>query len=91
MPEEEKHQALPVAGYTEQSGRNVTIVNQNKRMEELTLRQLDWLKTLPDVDQRWLAIGRTHIEQGFMAINRAVFKPQRVSLSEDAEAGDVQA
>lgn len=25
------------------------------------------------VDRRWLAIARTNIEQGFMALNRAVF------------------
>jgi hypothetical protein len=38
-----------------------------------------------NVDQRWLAIGRTHIEEAFMAINRAVFQPQRVKLPEDAQ------
>lgn len=59
-------------------------------MEERVLRQLDWLKTMPDIDQRWLAIGRTHIEQAFMAINRAIFKPQRVSLPENGQAGDTQ-
>ncbi len=31
----------------------------------------------------WLAIARTQIEQGFMALNRAVFKPGRVRLAED--------
>ena len=30
--------------------------------------------------KRWLAIGRTHIEQGFMAINRAIFRPDRVEI-----------
>lgn len=91
MTEESKHDALPVAGYTQQSGRNVALVNANKEMEERILRQLDWLKTVPEVDQRWLAIGRTHIEEAFMAINRAIFKPQRVALPEDVEAGDAQA
>lgn len=36
-----------------------------------------------EFDQRWLAIGRTHLEQGFMAINRAVFRPQRIELPEE--------
>jgi hypothetical protein len=60
-------------------------VNENKKMEEQVLRQIDMLagdKHLA-VDQRWLAIGRTAIEQGFMAINRAVFKPGRVKLLGD--------
>ncbi len=74
---------LPVAGYRPQSMRAVDIVNGHKRMEERVLRCLDALKDEPDIDQRWLAIGRTHIEQGFMAINRAVFQPPRITLSED--------
>jgi hypothetical protein len=34
-------------------------------------------------DARWIAIARTHIEQGFMALNRAIFKPERVKLETD--------
>lgn len=69
---------LPVQGYTDQSQENVDLVNANKRIEEKVLRQLDLMAGLSDVDKRWLAIARTHIEQGFMAANRAVFKPERL-------------
>lgn len=71
---------LPVAGYSPQSETNVERVNLNKRLEEQVLRALDVLAEQPDIDKRWLAIGRTSIEQGFMAVNRAVFKPGRVEL-----------
>jgi hypothetical protein len=77
-----EHQALPVHGYKPQSSTNVEMVNKNKETEECVLRILDDLKTR-DVDQRWLAIGRTHIEEGFMAINRAIFQPKRASLGSD--------
>ena len=77
------HQPLPVSGYTAQSDSRVEMVNENKAIEERVLRRLDELKGL-NVDQRWLAIGRTHIEEAFMAINRSVFQPQRVKLPEDA-------
>lgn len=77
-----EHQPLPVAGYTTQSDDKVATVNENKQIEEEVLQQLDALKERSDVDQRWLAIGRTHIEQGFMAVNRAVFQPQRVKLND---------
>lgn len=30
----------------------------------------------PNVDQRWLAIAKTHIQEGFMALVRAVTKPE---------------
>lgn len=77
------HQALPVQGYKPQSQATVDTVNANKQAEERTLRILDALKADPSVDQRWLAIGRTHIEQGWMAVNRAVFQPARARLPED--------
>ncbi len=77
------HNGLPVSGYTSQSNAAVEQVNSHKVLEERVLRVLDELKARPDVDQRWLAIGRTSIEQGFMAVNRAVFKPGRIDLPED--------
>lgn len=78
-----KHDGLPVAGYQPQSTLSVAIVNANKAMEEGVLRQLDAMTDAQRFDQRWVAIARTAIEQGFMAMNRAVFKPSRVKLPED--------
>jgi len=34
-------------------------------------------------DERWLAVARTHFQEGYMALNRAVFQPQRIKLPED--------
>jgi hypothetical protein len=70
---------LPVSGYTTQPQSAVDLVNSNKELEEIVLRRLDALAQ-QGVDGRWLAIGRTHIEEAFMAINRSIFKPQRVKL-----------
>ncbi len=78
------HQPLPVAGYVSQPDERLALVNSNKIDEEYTLRVLHLLAKDGDIDPRWLAIGRTHIEQGFMAVNRAIFRPQRVKLPEDA-------
>lgn len=75
------HDGLSVAGYKPQSQSAVDLVNVNKRLEEQLLRHLD--SFAGDIDKRWLAIGRTHVEQAFMAINRAVFKPDRVTLPDD--------
>lgn len=73
-----KHEGLPVAGYRAQNGEAVELVNRNKLAEERILRILDELATIEAVDKRWLAIGRSQIELGFMAANRAIFKPGRV-------------
>jgi hypothetical protein len=74
------NKGLPVAGYRDQSNDAVALVNGNKIIEEQALRILDDLAARDDVDKRWLAIGRTAIEQGFMAVNRSIFKPERVKL-----------
>ena len=83
MSETKKHDGLPVAGYRQQPQWAVDAVNSNKEIEEGTLRILDSLAENPEVDKRWLAIGRTQLEQAFMAINRSIFKPARVILPED--------
>lgn len=70
--------SLPVSGYKDQSAASIDKVNENKQIEEEVLRILDSLEADEAVDQRWLAIGRTHIEQGFMAVNRSIFKPDRL-------------
>lgn len=77
------HEGLPVAGYTKQSMTAVDQVNANKAVEERVLRIIDWLQKTGEGDPRWLAIARTDLERGFMALNRAVFKPTRIKLPED--------
>lgn len=84
-----KDGALPVSGYKPQTQEKVAIVNGFKEDEERLLRSIENLQArlLADgtrmADGRWLSVGRTHVEQGFMAINRAIFQPGRVTLSED--------
>ncbi len=78
-----QHTGLPVAGYQPQSTERVDLVNENKRLEEEVLRMLDRLAVSKHCDGRWLAIGRTSIEKGFMAVNRAVFQPSRIALPGD--------
>jgi hypothetical protein len=74
-----EHEGLPVHGYQPQPDWAVAQVNSNKQAEERILRTIDALIGL-NVDKRWLSIARTHIEQGFMAMNRAIFKPTRIDL-----------
>jgi len=58
-------------------------VKDHRQIGERILRILDRYETSPETDKRWLAIGRSCIEQGFMAINRAVFEQNRTELPED--------
>jgi hypothetical protein len=48
------------------------------RLQELTdeLRAISLRSPLPNnVDPRWLAIGRTHLQEGLMALVRSVTQP----------------
>lgn len=85
------NQGLPVAGYTPQSDLRVAVVNNHKEAEERVLRLIDIAKANPDNDQRWVAVAKTQIEQGFMALNRAVFQPKRIGLPEDTVGSGVGA
>lgn len=82
MTKENKvHQPPPVAGYVPLDDKVVQVVNKHKIMEETLLRMFDQYKLVSEIDQRWLAIARTHLEESFMALNRSVFKPQRIDLT----------
>ena len=73
-----------VLGYTPHHADTVGVVNRNKQFEEHLLRLCDEFRSREDrYDARWVSVAVTHFEQGFMALNRAVFKPQRIRLPED--------
>lgn len=80
-----KHLGLPVHGYQAQSADKVAVVNVNKELEELVLRQLDKMKRTPEFDQRMIAKAFTDVQQAFMWANRAVFQPARIALPGDNE------
>jgi hypothetical protein len=81
------HDPLPVEGYRPQAADCVALLKEVTKAEERVLRLLDAMADMPNLDRRWLAIGRTDIERGFMAAVRTVFRPDRVRLPGDGEAG----
>ena len=90
----EQHEGLPVSGYRPQTSDAVSLVNQNKEMEERVLRQIEAIARTFEPQREgegvrygWLSVARQHVEQGFMALNRAVFNPTRVALPEDQQQG----
>lgn len=80
----------PIKGYRQLSAVELEMINEFKNAEEELLRALDKMVG-SEVDQRWLSIGRTHLEQAFMAINRSIAKPGRVVLAVDLLRSDKDA
>ena len=79
-------EGLPVAGYQPQSDHRIATVNRNKEYEERLLRLCDELRKDSEFDQWFVNIAVQHFQQGFMALNRAVFQPTRIKLPEDENA-----
>jgi hypothetical protein len=80
---------LPVKGYTAQTEDKIVLVDQSKMIEELALRQVDRHVAMENVDQRFVALARTHLQEAFMCLNRAVFQPQRLDDSQMNGAEDL--
>lgn len=84
-------EGLPVHGYVDQPQSAIDLVNTLKLAEESLLRMMDEMRDKGhQYDQRWLAIARTQLEQGYMALNRSIFKPTRVKLPGDGQLTDEQ-
>jgi len=64
-----------IKGYRTLTNEEVGLINLIKSEGEVISLLVDRIKALPDVDQRWVSIGVTQLQQGFMALTRAVAKP----------------
>lgn len=62
-----------IEGYRDLNEGEIEAMNRLKLIEKDVLRILT---ELPNPDGRWLAIGKTHIQQGFMAAVRSIAKPE---------------
>lgn len=70
---ENQHRAIK--GYRELNESEIEAMNEIK-MKGAELGDLvEKLKSNTDLDLRWISIGATHLQQGLMALTRAVAKP----------------
>lgn len=67
-----------ITGYRQLTDAEAAVMNNIKlRACEIgaLVEQLQNLALHPDIDQRWVAIGATDLQKGFMALTRAVARP----------------
>jgi hypothetical protein len=64
-----------ITGYRTLSENEIQSINYVKSIGSDIESLVNQLKMLPDVDQRWISIGVTQLQQGLMALTRAVAKP----------------
>lgn len=64
-----------ITGYRDLSQDDIDVMNLLKDKEQEVLAIVEGLNKAVSYDKRWVAIGRTQIELGFMAAVRAVARP----------------
>lgn len=69
------NQHKQITGYRDLSQDEIDTMNIIKELGAQIETQVDSLAATPGLDQRWVAIGKTHMQQGLMALVRAVAQP----------------
>ena len=63
-----------IKGYRDLSKEEIDAMNHIKQLATEVGSALDVLTNLP-IDQRWLSIGRTDLQKGFMSVIRSIAQP----------------
>ena len=72
MENQHKH----IKGYRDLSEKEISLMNKIKDAGTLLGLLCDELNGLPDLDKRWLSIGKTDLQKGIMSLVRAVAQPE---------------
>lgn len=70
-----ENQHRHIKGYRELTPDNIKLMNEVKEKGAELGELIEKLNMMPETDKRWLEIGKTNIQQGLMAITRAITTP----------------
>jgi hypothetical protein len=70
-----ENQHRKINGYRELDEAEIALMNAIKAKGAELGELVAILRGTPDLDQRWVAIGTTELQQGLMALTRAVARP----------------
>lgn len=73
LPMDNQHRHIK--GYRELSEAEIELMNRIKGIGEDVGAICDQLSDQAGLDQRWIAIGKTQLQQGFMALVRGIAQP----------------
>lgn len=69
------NQHQKITGYRDLSQEEIDAMNLIKAEGADLEALIERIGALPDVDQRWVAIAKTNLQQGIMALVRSVARP----------------
>ena len=64
-----------IKGYRELTEGEIALMNQFKQLAEQVGVAIEAMEGVEGIDQRWVAIAKTDLQKGFMAIIRSVAQP----------------
>lgn len=70
-----ENQHREIKGYGELNAEEIAAMNEVKAKGAELGELVAKLKANADLDQRWVSIGTTELQQGLMALTRAIAKP----------------
>lgn len=70
-----ENQHRHIKGYRELTPEDIKLMNEVKEKGAELGELIEKLNLIPETDKRWLEIGKTNIQQGLMAITRAITTP----------------
>jgi hypothetical protein len=70
---ENQHQKI--TGYRDLSQEEIDLMNECKALAAQCGEMIAKLRAAPGLDQRWVSIGATHLQEGWMATIRGVAQP----------------
>lgn len=70
------NQHKKITGYRELDQSEIDIMNDIKSHGESLADLIEGLRDYTNADPRWLSIGETHLQQGIMALVRAIARPE---------------
>ncbi len=71
------NQHQKIKGYRDLTQEEINLMNEGKALAEQCGAFVEKLRAFnaPSPDQRWVSIGATELQQGFMALIRSIAKP----------------
>lgn len=71
MDNQHKH----IKGYRDLSPAEIALMNEAKAKAEEVGALIDRIQATPGVDGRWVSIGKTDLQKGFMSLIRGIAQP----------------
>jgi hypothetical protein len=69
------NQHQKITGYRDLSQAEIDAMNEIKAMGEQIGELVKKLRSQDGLDQRWVSIGATHMQEGLMAMTRGIAQP----------------